>query len=106
MDIPRDNKVFVDWAKRLTLCELEEVEIELSRRITSTELQLDDHAYVGHTPEWAAKARVALRYDQWRLDTTRKLIKSKTSFHTRFVDAARNLLDEDTFGILSKEASR
>lgn len=106
MDIPRDNKAFLAWANHLSLGELEEVEIELSRRIASVELQLDDTAYHGHSPEWAQKARVALKYDQWRLDSTHKLIRRRMSFHMRFVDAARNLLDEDTFGILSKEASR
>lgn len=106
MDIPRDNKAFLAWASKLTLAELEEIEIELSRRITSVELQLDDTAYIRHNAEWAQKAKVALKYDQWRLDSTRKLIRRRMSFHTRFVDAARDLLDEDTFGILSKEASR
>lgn len=106
MNIPRDNKEFLAWAQKLSLGELEELEIELSRRVTSVELQLDDLTYKEHTSDWHGRARVALKYDQWRLDSTRKLIKYKMSFHMRFVDAARRLLDEDTFGILSKEASR
>lgn len=104
MDIPRDNEQFLSWAKQLTRDDLTDVEIELSRRITNVELQLADRAYHAHTQEWRQKATVALKFDQWRLDTARKLLKKQDSFACKFVQAAQELLDPDTFGILAARA--
>lgn len=105
MNIPRDNETFYAWASSLSYEQLAELEIELSRRITSCELQLADTAYKGHTREWKQKATVALKFDQWRLDSTRRLAKLRSQFDSRFVQEAKRLLDPDTFGVIAAEAS-
>lgn len=105
MDIPRDNHDFIAWAKALSSSELVELEIELSRRVTSLELQLDDKTYEGHTDEWRHKANVALKFDRWRLESTQRLYKMRQTFDTRFVLAAQDLLDPDTFGVIAARAS-
>lgn len=105
LDIPRDNDQFLSWAKKLSRDDLMDLEIELSRRITNVELQLADRSYVNHTATWHQKAVVMLKFDQWRLDTTRKLIRRQDSFDSKFVKAAEALLDQDTFGVLAARAS-
>lgn len=105
MDIPRDNHRFMEWAKTLGTDDLIELEIELSRRVTSLELQLDDRAYSGHTDEWRHKANVALKFDRWRLESTQRLYKMRQSFDSRFVQTARGLLDPDTFGVIAAQAA-
>lgn len=105
MDIPRDNHEFIGWAKCLTSGELIELEIELSRRVTSLELQLDDRDYKGHTAEWRQKCNVALKFDRWRLESTQRLYKMKQGFDSKFVLCAKDLLDPDTFGVIAAQAS-
>lgn len=107
MDIPRDNRDFMPWATKLSHDELVLLEIELSRRITSTQMQLQDTQYHTHTPEWRKRAEIGLGFDRWRLEATRKLLAQHDySFASKFVAAAKRLLDVDTFGVLSQEASK
>lgn len=105
MDIPRDNHDFLVWAKTLSSSDLVELEIELSRRVTSLELQLDDKTYEGHTDEWRHKANVALKFDRWRLESTQRLYKMRQAFDSRFVGCAKELLDPDTFGVIAAQAA-
>lgn len=105
MDIPRDNHDFISWAKALSSSELVELEIELSRRVTSLELQLDDKTYAAHTDEWRHKANVALKFDRWRLESTQRLHKMRQTFDSRFVGCAKDLLDPDTFGVIAAQAA-
>lgn len=105
MDIPRDNDQFLAWAKTLDREHLSDLEIELHRRIVNVELQLADTTYQSHTPEWRKKAMLMLKFDHWRLDTTQKLLKRQDSFSSRFVEAAKELLDSDTFGVLAARAT-
>lgn len=104
MNIPRDSHDFTRWVKSLTASELVDLEIELSRRITSLELQLDDRAYSGHTDEWRQKATVALKFDRWRLESTQRLHKMRQALDSRFVQASKELLDPDTFNVIAAQA--
>lgn len=105
MDIPRDNDQFLSWAKKLSRDDLMDLEIELARRITNVELQLADRSYQSHTQQWQHRATVMLKFDRWRLETTQKLIRRQDSFDSKFVKAAEDLLDQDTFGVLAARAS-
>jgi hypothetical protein len=107
MDIPRDNRDFLPWAATLTHDELVHLEIELDRRITSTTLQLRDTEYTVHDSEWHKRAQLSLDFNKWRLSATQKLLaQHDTAFASKFVSAAKRLLDVDTFGVLSQEASK
>lgn len=108
MDIPKESTQYIAWVKRLSDDKLIELELELSRRITNIKLQLDDTSYEGHDDAWHKRARMALAFDEWRLEACKRLAQRAHvvgAFETKFVAAAKELLDPDTFSVLARRAT-
>lgn len=116
MTIPRDPQDFIKLCEQSTWEQLEHMQVELTLAIANMQTQLDDCDYRQLADiddgwaDWKHKAQIALRFAQWRLDTARRIQALKKQ-HTQcanaqaFQEAARALLQPDTYKMLLEEAT-
>lgn len=112
--LPKDQQEFIDLCKAKSYDQLTELQLLVAGDITRIRTQLSEYKLRQQTtgptgsPEWVYKANTSLSYQRWRLATCRTILQEKREQLTKmlsFYEAAKSLLDPDTFNLIESQVA-
>lgn len=109
---PLDSMEFVTWAQEQPRARLLDLQLQLSAVRVNLEIQVQDAqtrpALFGpNSPRagWASRLRTKLSMTEWRLATIQAILDRQPTGCQAFQEAARSLLDSDTYATILEAAN-